>query len=164
MKPGRERSGDSFLGWLSHYERMKRWEVRAKQVAETDFMTQTPDTIDFALAYFIWAHSLRDWLIEAGSIESSALDGLLNGRREWLLCRDLANKSRHYNLQKKPTDKDFIISYQIDLNAILSGATRQVIGGVYHDGRYYEFSECIGVISEMWEAVLNQLGLERGNP
>ena len=161
MKPGRERSGDSCLGWLSHYQRMKRWEARAKQVSVREFIGQTPETIDFALAYFVWAHSLREWLIESMSANKAILDSLLQDRQEWLLCRDLANKSRHYDLKNNPTDKDFVISHRIDMNAVLAGAPKQVIGGVLHNGKYYEFLECIRMISAMWEEVLDKLGLRR---
>jgi hypothetical protein len=141
---------------------MKRWEARAQSVAVREFIAQTDETIDFALAYFVWAHSFREWLIEAGSISKVTLDSLLQSRHEWLVCRDLANKSRHYNLQNKPTDKDFVISHQIDLNAMLAGSPKQVIGGVFHNGTYYQFSDCILMISKMWEEVLDKTGLERG--
>ena len=161
MKPGRERSADSLLGWISHYQRMKRWEQRAQSVAVREIVTQTPETVDFALAYFIWAHSFREWLLESGALPKDALDSYLSTKGEWNLCRDLANRCRHYDLTRSPKDNDFVISYRIDIGAAIAGAKNQIIPGVFHNGLYLEFTQAIGQISLMWEGVIDNFGLQR---
>lgn len=159
--PGRKRSADSHLGWIDHYQRMKRWEKRAQNVAVRKISTQTPETLDFALAYFLWAHSFREWLIQTDTLEKELLDSFLNAKTEWFLCRDIANRVRHYDLQRKPTDNDFVILYRLDIGAAISGLDRQVIPGVSHDGRYVEFSDAIALIGAMWESALDKFGLQR---
>ncbi len=164
MSAGRERSGDSSGGWLNHYQRMKRWESRAQSVAVRTIATQTHDAIDFALAYFVWAHSFREWLIETNTATRSQLNVLLDGRSEWRLCRDIANRCRHYNLTKNPTDNDFVVSVRIDLNALLAGRTEQVMPGVFHGGQHFDFHACINDISRMWEEVIDELKLRGPTP
>lgn len=159
MKPGRERSADSKLGWVSHYQRMKRWEDRAQAVAVCSFATQTPDTLDFALAYFIWAHSFRDWLVETNAVPAKEIDAYLRDNQHWQLCRDVANRCRHYNLTRSPTDNDFVILFRLDVNAALAGNSEQVFGGTSHNGKRIEFRESVNQISRMWETAIDHFSL-----
>ena len=159
MREGVHKSADSKDGWRGHYQRMLRWQERALRFAKGPLGYSNSDAVDFALAYFVWAHSLREWLIESEVVDKSRLDSLLSARSEWSMCRDLANRSRHYKLKRNPTDENWIMGLRIDVNALLAGAPEHQFWYVLHNGKYSEVPDCVRMISKMWEDVLNDLGL-----
>jgi hypothetical protein len=156
-----EKSADTSLGWISHYERMRRWQDRAVRHAKGPLNVANDEAVDFVLAYFLWAHSLREWLIETGAAQKAGLDQLLSERSEWPMCRDLANRSRHYQLKHSPTDENWLLSRRIDLNAMLAGNSEHQFWYVLHAGQYMEIPDCVNAIAQLWEDILDQFGLKR---
>ncbi|MCV2866023.1 hypothetical protein [Defluviimonas sp. WL0075] len=156
------KSFDTYEGWIGHYKRMRRWQERAVRYAKGPLNYANDEAVDFVLAYFLWAHSLREWLIETGSVKKVEIDQLLADRPEWSICRDLANRSRHYDLKKNPTDKHWILALRLDLNALMAGKQEHQFWYVLHDGQYREIPDCVNAVARMWEETLDRLGLERG--
>lgn|GEM_PF-5667202 len=150
-------SADTKFGWQSHYDRMNRWRERALEFADADLNHRSDDAVDFFLAYCLWAHSLREWLLETKTVPKEHLDRLLANQTAWNMCRDMANRSRHYNLRKKPTDKFWQLAREIDINSIMSGGSSKQTWYVNFDGESYSVSETVNQISEMWRSILSEL-------
>jgi hypothetical protein len=145
---------------------MLRWEARALSTASGsvsrnssgEFEISTLEATDFAYAYFFWAHSLRDWLINSGSIDKSKLDAILSNRNEWKMVRDIANKNKHKEITRNPTDPNWSSVMKIDLNSLLRGQSG-VESYILFDGQCIDFTECIRSIGGMWSGVLIELEL-----
>jgi hypothetical protein len=93
---------------------MERWKQRCLTELEKPYGEESRDVVDFALSYFVWCHSLREWLIEGAAIEAKALDQNLARYPEWKICRDIANRCRHYDLTKNPSDKHWSMGREYD--------------------------------------------------
>lgn len=100
---------DRVGGWRNHFRRMERWQDRASTALADLPSRSVHDALDFALAYFVWAHSLRKWLLSDGAVESEDLDRSLEGETTWAIVRDLGNRSRHFVIDRNPTDADWMV-------------------------------------------------------
>jgi hypothetical protein len=89
-------SVDTFGGWANHFLRVERWKDRCLGELKKGYGNESRDVADFALSYFVWCHSLREWLIEGQIIKQEALE-ILKQYPEWQICRDIANRCRHYD-------------------------------------------------------------------
>ncbi|OSQ28481.1 hypothetical protein TH468_18170 [Thalassospira sp. MCCC 1A03138] len=136
---------------------MLRWQRRAidagKDLPRTDFN----DTLDIALAYFIWSHSLRDWIIKDGAITSAEIDNNLSRYPVWQIVRDVANRSKHLKLTQNPKDADWFVRREYDsFSIVLEGRERHHIN-LFFDGKKHRLTDVILESSEMWkEILLNQ--------
>jgi hypothetical protein len=158
---GKGRSADTNGGWRNHYSRMQRWEKRSlaalRNLPEADFQ----DAIDFSLAYFLWCHSLFEWLHEDGAMDKSELSHQLDGYVVWPLCRDVANRVRHFDLRHRPTDKDWAV-YREYLPFESHVSEKEIhAANLVFDGRKWLLAETISEASKMWKEILHDLLMDK---
>lgn len=154
---GKGQSADTNDGWHNHYRRVRRWEKRSldalRNLPESDFH----EAIDFSLAYFLWCHSLAEWLHEDGAIDKAELSKKLNSYPVWPLCRDIANRVRHFDLRNKPTDKDWSAFREyLPFDSQIAGKERHV-ANIMFDGRKWRITEAISEASKMWDEIIHDL-------
>jgi len=106
---GRMFSADKTGGWENHFSRLTRWKQRIEKTFENPTEYDFHDVNDYLLTYFVWCHSGREWAINSGVIDQKHLDMLLDRFVEWEICRDIANRQRHFEIDRNPRDKDWSI-------------------------------------------------------
>jgi len=154
-------STDTITGWLSHYDCLKRWQDRAEKAAVggTDDILSLMDGVDFALAFFIWAHSLREWLINDKAINQDKLDSILRKHDTWSMCRDLANRSRHFDLKHRPRDKNWSLQFSFEPLPEQMPGIQKYRWIIFYDGECFGVFQLIRDIRVMWDEVLAETGL-----
>ncbi|NDV02317.1 hypothetical protein [Pseudoroseicyclus tamaricis] len=113
------------------------------------------EAVDFALAYFIWAHSLREWLIVDGGVEKAELDAFLAKFPCWFVCRDIANRTRHLDLKRSPTDKDWEISRSYVPFSEQLSEHGEYEWLVHHNDDRFMLAELVSKVQTMWQAGLD---------
>ncbi len=147
-------SADRQGGWLNHFKRTKRWEARATaalaDLPNTDFY----EALDYSLAFFVWSHSLREWLIKDQALSQSTIDTALKAYPEWRVVRDLANRSRHLVITQKPTDSEWAVFREYDPFApAIEGRERHHVN-LFFNGQKWRLSDLIVKSGRMWHQVL----------
>jgi hypothetical protein len=107
-------SADRAGGWNNQFRRMQRWQDRAKLALADLPNTQFHDALDVALAYFVWCHSMRDWLIKDNAMTRNEVDSQLSNHATWKIVRDLANRSKHLKITCNPADAEWAVSREYD--------------------------------------------------
>lgn len=100
-------------GWRGQFERMERFYNRYVQSDDKQ------DALDNALTFFIYAHSLREWIIEWEQIEKSKFDAnwsqIVIIYPEMKVTRDICNVTKHLKLSHSPSvDKHFALFWAYD--------------------------------------------------
>ena len=152
-------SADRVGGWANHYRRCERWKSRAAAALDdlpaADFHT----AMDFALAYFVWSHSLREWLIKDGALNKEALDVKLQQNPTWRIVRDLANRSRHLVITQSPSDAEWSVAREYDNFAVwIEGRERHHVN-LFFDGQKHRLVDVVHSAGRMWQKVLSDAGL-----
>ena len=153
---GKDRSIDTAGSWQNHLERMKRWRDRSLSRLNTAGPDDVHDVCDFLLAYFVWCHSFREWLIETDSIKQTDLDIQLSKYPEWKICRDIANRCRHYDLIHNPTDKHWSMGREYDIWAKVENRPERLIVFLVFNGEKHNISDLVHSAFRMWQEILNQ--------
>lgn len=150
-------SADLNRGWVDQYFRMTRWKERILPLAKvTKGKESRPlEVLDFALAYFICAHSLRDWLIESGAVERKNLDEFLESKKAWHLCRDVCNRSMHYYLNRNPTDSGWSLLRSND------HYTQRTSWLLRYDHTRMCLSDAVQSVQSMWQEAIALYSIER---
>ena len=150
---GKDFSADTAGGWKNHYRRMRRWEARSLKVLNDLPSSDFHDAMDFSLAYFLWCHSLREWLLNDKVFCKEALDTELAKYEIWPLCRDIANRPRHLELERNPTDKDWSVYREYEPFAPIIEGRERHIANIMFDGKKWRTSDAIKAASDMWEKI-----------
>ena len=150
-------SADTYGGWKNHFLRLGRWRDRALTALGDYDGHSFHDANDFVLAYFVWCHSMREWLINSGAISRQRLDWRLHEFVEWEVCRDIANRSRHFELRRKPRDKDWSIRREHDIWAQMEDRPMRHKLFVVSGDRIFEADELVDRTYEMWLHITQQL-------
>lgn len=146
---------DRVGGWTNHFKRTKRWQERAVDALANLSMVEFNQALDYALAYFVWCHSLREWLIKDGAFPKHELDDCLRRHPEWKIVRDLANRSRHLVLIQNPTDKDWAVFREYDHFASQLEGREKHHMNLFFNGQRHRLIDIILASSLMWEQVLS---------
>ena len=154
---GLKYSADTVRTWQNHFKRMDRWKVRVIEAASSYEDTDFHDVFDFVLAYFVWCHSMREWLINSKAIDKNKLDTELAKYEEWPLCRDIANRSRHFELRMNPKDKDWSIGREYDIFSKMSGQKMRHVLFLVSDDEKYDVVELVGRTQRMWRDIVEGL-------
>lgn len=151
---------------IDHFHAMDRWRERAinelgsvSNFSATGICIKSNNVIDFANAFFVWAHSARDWVINSNSVSQQALDTELNQHSQWVMVRDLANKIKHKEITRNPLDADWFGGLKIDPNELLLGK-QAVEPYIVYCGKYLPMKDCLDSVSAMWIEVLNNFGVK----
>lgn len=155
MGLGQNLSVDTFGGWANHFIRMERWKDRCLAELKKRYGEESRDVPDFALSYFVWCHSLRDWLIKGAIIQSEALDQDLAQYPEWKICRDIANRCRHYDLKNNPTDKHWSMGREHDPWANEQNSLPTEKWFLIFGEEKYELSSVITITFKVWSDILD---------
>ena len=160
---GTLQSVDTSSGWITHFDSMIRWQTRAEETCSggMDDGINAIQGMDFALAFVVWAHSLREWLINDEAVDQAELDKRLQQYETWKMCRDLANRTRHLDLKTRPKDKYWSINRSFGPNSDQLEGTREYRWCLTYDGQTLEVLNAIYAIRSMWDDVLIELG--KGN-
>ena len=151
---------DRVGGWQNHFRRMERWQERATTALGDLPQTEFHDALDFALAYFVWAHSLREWLVKDEVVKAKRLKGLLERETTWPMVKDLANRSRHFKITRDPTDRDWTVRREFDYFAIrLEGRERHHVN-LYFGGEKHRLIDVVASTGKMWGRVLQAVELD----
>lgn len=159
---GKYFSADGNGGWKNHHDRMKRWSERVLPlcIERQGSPVNGQAVVDFALAFFLWAHSLREWLIEDGASLKDDLDRALASETLWSTCRDLANRTRHFELRQRPVDKDWTVFREYDPYFELIEGVGTSHWWLEHDGKKSRLDQLVVETVAMWSLVLKELGLD----
>jgi len=156
MTFGKGWSADTVSGWHNHYKRMNRWKIRSLETLNDLPRTNFQDAFDFTLAYFLWSHSFVEWLCEGGIITKKELFNELKNYEVWPLCRDVANRTRHFELKNKPTDKYWTAYRENDFFAYAVEGKERHIVNIMFDGKKWRATDAIQESDKMWKQVLEK--------
>lgn len=142
---------------------MERWQRRTTDVLSNLQNAEFHDALDFALAYFIWSHSLLEWLVKDDVVSKNKLDTCLEANKDWKtywpIVRDLANRSRHMVIDRDPKDADWFVLREYDVFAVhVEGRERHHMV-LFHDKQKYRLLDVVTASGAMWRHVLSDLGL-----
>lgn len=150
-------SADTAGGWINHFQRMERWKDRALLALDDHEGYSFNDANDFVLTYFVWCHSMREWLINSQTMSRQKLDFELHQFVEWEMCRDIANRCRHFELKRKPRDKDWSITREYDIWAELDNRPMRHKLHLVSDDRIIDVRELVCRTFEIWEELLQKI-------
>jgi hypothetical protein len=84
-------------GWESQFARVFRWLDRLQKSSSPS------DTEDYLYAFFQNCHHLRDW--SPSGLDKKSIDDFLNENLATRICRDLANMTKHNELDRTPSQQ-----------------------------------------------------------
>src|ERR1022692_1411595 len=84
----------SSLGWQGHFARVSRWLDRLMCVRSPE------DAEDYLYAFFQNCYHLHDWV--RPELSSIDVDAFVKGSLPLRICRDVANLTKHFALERKP--------------------------------------------------------------
>ena len=152
-------SADRVGGWKNQYARMRRWGTRAitalSDLPRTDFHTAS----DTTLAYFVWCHSLRDWLIKDNALTAEQVNIQLRKHSTWKMVRDLANRSKHLTITQNPTDSEWSVAREYDPFALLIEGRERHHLNLYFQGQKYRLAQVVTDSDDMWRQVLSDTNM-----
>jgi hypothetical protein len=154
MALSRDFSADAHGGWKNHYRRMLRWKKRSIMALSNLPISDFDDAHDLALAYFVWCHSLRDWLTNDNAIEKDSLNRELSGYPIWQLTRDVANRTRHFEMNQHPRDSEWSTYRAYDPFSIQIEGRERHVALLMFDGRRWEIKDAIVQSADMWAVIL----------
>ncbi|MEM6933844.1 MAG: hypothetical protein AAF526_09690 [Pseudomonadota bacterium] len=115
------------------------------------------DVLDFTLAYFVWCHSMREWVINDGAMSKDELDKKLNEYPVWAICRDIANRCRHFDLNRNPKDKYWSVTGEYDQFHKWTNRKLRHVLNIYSGQDHYHADALVHQTFRMWEEVLEDL-------
>lgn len=160
MSFGQNLSADTFGGWKNHFHRLERWKKRCLAELEKICGEESDEVVDLVLVYFVWCHSLRDWPIEGNVLEQNVLDENLMHYPEWKICRDIANRCRHYDLKRSPSDKHWSVGREYDPFATPENQLPGEKWFLVFQGEKLELSSVINITFNMWKGILSMNNLD----
>lgn len=100
-------------GWKGQFDRMERFYLRFTQAEDAQ------DALDFALTFFIFAHSLREWIMKYEQLDKATFDkhwtDFVAQYPEMKVSRDICNVTKHLQLtQPASLDKHFAVLWAYD--------------------------------------------------
>ena len=100
-------------GWKGQLDRMERFYTRFTQTEDAT------DALDYALTFFIYAHSLREWIVKYEQLDKTRFDSSWNDfvtrYPEMKISRDICNVTKHLQLtQSASLDKNFATIWAYD--------------------------------------------------
>ncbi|MBK9154197.1 MAG: hypothetical protein IPM25_08270, partial [Chloracidobacterium sp.] len=103
-------------GWPGQYRRAKRFFEKFKEAEDAQ---NAEEALDHALAFFVFIHSLREWLPKWERVDekdfNDVWDKFALQRPEMRIARDICNVTKHLSLTQKPSvDKNFVLLWAYD--------------------------------------------------
>lgn len=92
-------------------DRIKRWYKRFEEInigrehtRESDFYN------DIVYAFFQNCWMLRDWMVNSKALDKKLIDDFFHSDKDMMICRDLANGSKHLVINKPSIDPNISIN------------------------------------------------------
>jgi hypothetical protein len=148
------RGADRVGGWKNHYLRMKRWEVRARAALADMPYTNFGDALDTTLVYFVWCHSLRDWIIKDRIPERDEVTAAMRNSVTWKIIRDLANRTKHFEISQSPTDKDWAVFRELEVFEKHPRGGDKETAFLLFDGKKVQLATVVDDAAKLWDMVL----------
>lgn len=93
-------------------------------------------------------------------MDKSELSQRLESYAVWPLCRDVANRVRHFDLRHRPKDKDWAAYREyLPFESHIAGKEKHAANLMF-DGRKWLVAEAISEASKMWKEILHDLLME----
>ncbi|MEM9796157.1 MAG: hypothetical protein AAF919_06690 [Pseudomonadota bacterium] len=146
-------SADGNGGWRNHYRRMMRWSERTIKACSSDDKQSQSQVVDFALAFFVWCYSLRDWLKASEDFGEKEVAEFVSKQRYWKHCRDIALRSKHWDLSRPSIDADYGISRRKVLYSEALGSN-QIQWIIWMDGDVLPLSSVVEDLTATWRSIL----------
>lgn len=157
-------SADTIGGWQNQFDRLTRWRQRCIAEMRRPYgKEQAATVLDFALSYFLTCHSLREWLIKDKAINKDALANDLKQYSCWPICRDIANRSRHFRISQNPVDPFWTLHREFDPFASEKNKSPRENWYLVFVDKRVELQTVVGVTYDMWVNVLSAHELIAGN-
>ncbi|MDX3973488.1 hypothetical protein [Shinella sp.] len=156
MGLGKDRSIDTAGGWKNHLKRIARWKERSLSALASTSSCDIHDAADTVLAYFVWCHSFRDWLLQTKAIDRQTLDSKLSNYPDWKVCRDIANRCRHYELTHNPSDKYWSMAREYDFWASVEKRPEKHLLFLVFGDQKLSVTDVIHSTFKMWNEVLEE--------
>jgi hypothetical protein len=145
-------------GWVGRLERSRRWQERLLNAA-TDPNGDDDDLLDFLYAFFQNCWHLHEWVDQTSNIPKDTLKSLASCE-EMLICRDIANGTKHLTLKRKPGfDGEFSI-----LREFAPDLPRQQRWILIAQDKKYDLIALAAACLSGWQTLLQGATLLDANP
>lgn len=109
------------------FERVKRWHKRLEEISTDKEHAHESDYYqDILYAFFQNLWSLRDWIINSGSLNREIVDNYFHTNTDMKICRDLANGSKHLIINSPALDRNISINKREYYSRFLGGEPVQI--------------------------------------
>lgn len=99
-------------GWIGQLDRVSRWHRRILAAATSPELDQD-DLLDFVYAFFQNCWHLLEWVQRTSDVSAAQLQSF-RMQKEMLICRDLANGTKHLSLKSPSVDAEFSIMREFE--------------------------------------------------
>jgi hypothetical protein len=96
-------------GWRGQYDRVRRWHCLVQHIGRQRKEGDTQQEHDFLYAFFQNCYHLRDWLKNSDTVRPATLAAFFRLNEPMLVCRDICNGTKHWQIDRPSIDADFSI-------------------------------------------------------
>ena len=140
---------------IKQFERVQRFQNRIHNQDRDS--TEYDDDL---LSFFMHCHHLKDWVEndQTANITDQEVEALIANNIELQICADLANRSKHLVLKKRPRQDAKIISRSvtIDFNIVASTSEHIIM---LKDGSEYSALDVADKAVDIWRKFLQSKNL-----
>jgi len=156
------------LTYLEQLRRIRRLYDKLARFKNVDLKNEDfQEVVDEVISFFIQCYHMRDWLLNSG-VSQSRIDTFIRSFLTLSLCRDLANKQKHFKVDRsKPLHGfvDFMVEgYHSPISRYYDPITKQQRVGIatYTYGVPLDAIELAEACIEAWEKFIkHSLDAER---
>jgi len=141
-------------GWKGQYFRMIRWYKKFEGTNPGNFEDlDIYHMHDVMFVCFQNIYIFKDWLHHAALIPIKKLNKFINENLELQICRDIANGTKHFNLNSASVDNDFTIIREYNpFHEILEEQSNKII--ILIGGHKFELKELALRCIDLWKKFL----------
>lgn len=151
-------SSHDYEGWLTQYRRTSRWYARLQAFQQSAPDTElSAETEDFIYAFFQNCFHLKEWLVKSGVATQQELDAFISSHREWQICRDICNGTKHMTITRPSVDANFSTYREYDY--LLPAGTNRTTFRILIGGTKHDIFELAGSCMKLWNNFLKKKNL-----
>lgn len=135
-------------GWRGQLDRVRRWHQRIQRLRPAAPKDELDSFIlDYVYAFFQNCNHLADWISKDAPDKREAVERLVAATPEFQICRDIANATKHLDLDRPPR----VASGFADGIEYVPWSGGAVEPFVIAGGTKYRLSELVDRCLEAWE-------------
>jgi hypothetical protein len=135
-------------GWLGQLERVRRWHKRIDRLHNSEAIDSLDSfVLDYVYAFFQNCNQLADWISNDAPDRKAAVERLIRTTPELQICRDIANATKHLDLDRPPKVAGGFADGREYVPGDSNGAGFFVIAG----GEKYQLFDLVNRCMEAWE-------------